>query len=63
MILNMKAENFEEYIESLPRKDGRAVMHDLRRIADQGISVTRHQTLSAEDLNVAERLYRAVEAR
>ena len=63
MILNMKAENFEEYIESLSRKDGRAVMHDLRRIADQGISVTRHLTLSAEDLNVAERLYRTVETR
>jgi len=63
MILKTKANSFEEYIASLPNKEGRNIRHDLRRIEDQGISVIRHQTLSVEDRNAAERLYRMVEKR
>ena len=63
MLLNTKANSFDEYIASLPNKEGRNIRHDLRRIEDQGISVTRHQTLSNDDRSAAERLYRMVEKR
>ena len=63
MILNTKANSFDEYIASLPNKEGRNIRHDLRRIEDQGISVTRHRTLSDEDCSAAERLYHMVEKR
>ncbi len=63
MILNTKAESFEEYVQSMPKKYRQAIMHNLRRIEDRGITVVRHRTLSAEDFYAAERLYRMVEAR
>jgi hypothetical protein len=53
--------SFEEYVASLPRKKQRDIGHNLRKIAERGILLSRHQTV--DDLDEAESLYRALEAR
>lgn len=60
-ILHIPGNSFEEYVASLPRKKQRDIRHNLRKIAEQGICVSRHQTV--DDLDEAEALYRALEAR
>jgi predicted N-acyltransferase len=60
-ILHVCGNSFDEYMASLPRKKQRDIRHNLRKIAEMGIVVTRHQTV--EDLDEAEHLYRSLEAR
>jgi hypothetical protein len=60
-ILHMPGNSFDEYVGSLPRKKQRDIWHNLRKIEERGILVTRHQTV--DDLDEAESLYRALEAR
>jgi predicted N-acyltransferase len=60
-VLHVDGNSFEEYVASLPRKKQRDIGHNLRKIAEAGIIVTRHQ--SVDDLDEAENLYRMLEAR
>lgn len=60
-VLHVWGSSFDEYVASLPRKKQRDIGHNLRKIAERGIVVTRH--LTVDDLDEAERLYRALEAR
>jgi len=64
MVLDItKFRDFDEYMEGLPGKDRRQIMHDIRRITDNGITVIRHKTLESDDIDHAERLYRKLEER
>ncbi len=60
-VLHLCGNNFDQYVASLPRKKQRDIGHNIRKIAESGIIVTRHQTV--DDLDEAESLYRALEAR
>jgi len=60
-VLDVHGYTFDQYMASLPRKKQRDIAHNLRKIAERGIVVTRHQTV--DDLDEAESLYRALEAR
>ncbi len=60
-ILHVCGSNFDQYVASLPRKKQRDIWHNLRKIEERGIIVTRHQTVP--NLDEAEALYRMLEAR
>jgi len=60
-VLHVCGNSFDQYVASLPRKKRKDIKYDLRKIAERGIVVTRHQTV--DDLDEAERLYRTLEAR
>ena len=61
MVLNVQGHNFDEYLAGLPNKAARAVRHDLRKIEEEGIAITRHRMV--DDLDSAESLFRALERR
>jgi hypothetical protein len=53
--------NFDQYLSSMKQTERGAIRRNLRKVEQQGIIISRHQTVP--DLDEAEGLYRTLEAR